>query len=85
MSAGIERRSILMSVQAPSTLGELIERRESFENSRQKLYRFSETDFGPDGIPLLVPDLHSSATPPNNWSASFRTGFLNAVRKLTGR
>ncbi len=74
-----------MSVQAPATLGELIERSKSVMHSRQKLYRFSETDFGPDGFPLLVPELHTSATQPDNWSAGFRNGFLSAVRKLTGR
>jgi len=74
-----------MSLEAPATLGELIERRRSLEDSRQSRLRFTEETIDLGSAPQssanpspfdAAPTAQSVRT--GNWATSFR----DAVRKL---
>jgi hypothetical protein len=74
-----------MSLEAPATLGELIERRRSVEDSRQSRLRFTEETIDLGSAPQssakpaqfdAAPTAQSART--GNWATSFR----DAVRKL---
>ncbi len=76
-----------MSLEAPATLGELIERRKSVEDSRQSRLRFTGETIERETTPSISATRAGSETVrtnpypgPSNWAANLRA----TVRKLLG-